>query len=239
MNGSRHAELCAALDGSDRRWILDTARLLVPEVDWLKIGLEAFAAHGPALVAEVAEMGCRVFLDVKLHDIPTTVRRAAANCAATGAGLLTVHASGGRAMLEAAAAGVREGAPGKPPKLAAVTVLTSIDSSELAELGLHAEPEELVLRWARLAQASGVGGVVASAREASRLRAGCGSELYIVTPGIRPDWHSSDDQRRVLKPAEAVRCGADLLVVGRPITRHPAPPEAARRIAEEMATAAS
>ncbi len=228
--------LCIALDGSDRRWILTTARTLADHVGWLKIGLEAFIVHGPRLVAEVAEIGPRVFLDLKLHDIPATVERAAANCAACGAAMLTVHAGGGRRMLEAAVAGA--GSVAEPPRVVAVTLLTSLDSHALAQLGIDRSPEDLVLAWAELARGAGASGVVASAREASALRAACGRGFLIVTPGIRPADADADDQRRVVTPSAALAAGADVLVVGRPVTRAPDPVEAARRILTEMSTVA-
>jgi len=229
--------LCVALDGSDHAWILATARSLAGHAGWLKIGLEAFIAFGPRLVEEVAATGPLVFLDLKLHDIPATVRGAAANCAACGAQMLTVHAGGGRAMLEAAAEGAREGSRGAPPKVVAVTILTSLDRPAFGELGFENRPEDLVTKWARLARESGLDGVVASPREAARVRRECGRDFLIVTPGIRPADSRVDDQRRVLTPAEAIRSGADILVVGRPITRAQDPAEAARRIVEEMAAA--
>jgi orotidine-5'-phosphate decarboxylase len=226
--------LCVALDGSDRQWILDTADSLIDEVGWLKLGLEAFAAHGPELVHELSQRTTRVFLDLKLHDIPTTVRRAAANCAASGARLLTVHASGGRDMIEAAIEGAREASTKPRLKIIAVTLLTSLDWAALSELGLSEEPEKTVLRWTDLARQCGVDGVVASAREAAAIRSGCGPDFLIVTPGIRPSWHGMDDQRRAVTPAEAVAAGVDILVIGRPITRAPSPVDAVRRIVEEM-----
>jgi orotidine-5'-phosphate decarboxylase len=224
--------LCIALDGSDRRWILTTAGSLADHVGWLKIGLEAFIAHGPRLVAEVAELGPRIFLDLKLHDIPATVERAAANCAACGAAMVTVHAGGGRRMLEAAVAGA--GSVAAPPKVVAVTLLTSLDGPALAELGIDRSPEALVLAWADLARDAGAAGVVASAREAAALRASCGDGFLIVTPGIRPGDAAADDQRRVVTPSAALAAGADLLVVGRPVTRAQDPVEAANRILAEM-----
>jgi len=229
--------LCIALDDSDRSWILSTARSLVGHVGWLKVGLEAFVAHGPGLVGEVAELGPRVFLDLKLHDIPTTVRRAAANCVKCGAAMLTVHAGGGRSMLEAAVEGASQGTHGEPPKVVAVTVLTSLDRAALNELGLERDPGELVVSWARLAQRCGLAGVVTSAREAAAVRRACGDRMCIVTPGIRPVSSETDDQRRVLTPAEAIRAGADILVVGRPVTRAAEPGAAAQRIVEEMTSA--
>jgi len=226
--------LCIALDGSDRSWILSTARTLAEHVGWLKIGLEGFLAHGPALVGEVAALGPRVFLDLKLHDIPATVRRAAANCAACGADMFTVHAAGGRAMLTAAVEGAGELSRNQPPKVVAVTVLTSLDRTDLEELGLGRRPQDLVTRWARLAKDCTLDGVVASAHEASTLRDECGAGFLIVTPGIRPEVSAVDDQRRVLTPAEAIDAGADILVVGRPVTRASNPAEAAQKIVEEI-----
>jgi orotidine-5'-phosphate decarboxylase len=226
--------LCVALDGSDRNWLLATARGLAGAVGWVKIGLEGFTAHGPSLVREVGAFGQRVFLDLKLHDIPATVRRAAANCASTGAGMLTVHASGGRAMVAAAVEGARSAGIAK---VVAVTVLTSLDAVALADLGLDPEPERLVLSWARLAQDSGVDGVVCSAREAAAVRAACGSPFVIVTPGVRPRWSEAQDQRRTVTPAEAIASGADVVVIGRPVTGAPSPLEAVRRVVGEMEAA--
>lgn len=230
----RKAELCVALDGSDRRWILETATALAPGVSWLKVGLEAFVAHGPEIVRQVASTSGRVFLDLKLHDIPATVGRAAANVARCGARMVTVHAGGGREMLSAAVEGAREGGDEHPLMVIAVTVLTSLDDGELEGLGIARPIDETVLRWARMASECGVDGVVASPREAAAIRSSCGPDFVIVTPGVRPAWHGADDQRRTLTPADAVRAGADVLVVGRPITRAPVPLEAARRIVEEM-----
>jgi orotidine-5'-phosphate decarboxylase len=231
------SSLCVALDGSDREWILSTARILAEEVGWLKLGLEAFTAHGPALVDDVAAVGPKVFLDLKLHDIPATVARAAANCAVLGASMLTVHASGGRAMIEAAVNGVRQVSPDRPPKVVAVTVLTSLDRKALAELGLEQPPAEIVAGWSRLAQDSGADGVVSSGRETVAVRSACGGSFIIVTPGIRPAASAANDQRRVATPGEALRAGADILVVGRPITGAADPAAAARSIVAEMASA--
>jgi orotidine-5'-phosphate decarboxylase len=227
--------LCVALDGSDRAWITATASRLERSAGWLKLGLEAFTAHGPTLVEELNEVHGRIFLDIKLHDIPNTVRRAAANCAATGAAMFNVHAAGGRRMLESALAGAGEGTAGRRPLVLAVTVLTSLDRSALAELGFGARPEELVMRWARLARDAGLDGVVASAREATAIREACGPDFLIVTPGIRPAGSEVADQRRVMTPAEAVAAGADILVVGRPITGADDPERAAAHILDELA----
>jgi orotidine-5'-phosphate decarboxylase len=204
-----------------------------PRLRGLKLGLEFFVANGPQGVRAVAGPA-PLFLDLKLHDIPATVRRAAANCAATGAELVTVHAAGGREMLAAAVEGAR--VHGRT-RVVAVTVLTSLGWAELEELGFERGPDEMVARWAALARSSGVDGVVCSAREAAAVRSACGPELLLVTPGVRPHTSAADDQRRVVTPGEAVRSGADLLVVGRPITAAPSPVEAARAILAEMASA--
>lgn len=233
MANARDA-LCVALDGSDREWILAMGRRLADVTGWLKLGLEGFTAHGPDLARELVATGCRLFLDLKLHDIPATVRRAAANCAATGAELITVHAAGGREMLAAAVEGAR--AHGRA-RVAAVTVLTSLGRSELEELGFATGPGEVVASWTALARGSGVDGVVCSAREAAAVRSACGPDFLLVTPGVRPHSAAPDDQRRVVTPGEAVHSGADLLVVGRPITGAASPVDAARAILEEMEAA--
>ncbi len=232
------AQLCVALDGSDRNWIVTTARTLGPHVDWLKVGLEAFTAHGPDLVREVSTHGPSVFLDLKLHDIPTTVARAAANCVRLGATLLNVHAGGGRAMMEAASSSVRAADPSGSTKVIAVTILTSLDTTALAELGADHQSGSLVLRWAELAQQCGLDGVVASAQEAERIRRVCGPDFLIVTPGIRPSWAAGNDQRRIVTPAKAVTAGSDILVVGRPITTADDAQAAAKSILAEMQTLA-
>jgi len=233
MNETRRA-LCVALDGSDRQWIEGMAATLAPHAGWLKIGLEAFTAHGPDLVAAINGAGGSVFLDLKLHDIPNTVHRAAANCAAMGVEMFNVHASGGSAMLQAAVEGAVEGARDERPKVLAVTVLTSLDGDTLAELAIDVPPAELVVHWARLARDCGLDGVVASAREAGAIRRVCGPGFLIVTPGIRPAWAAADDQRRIVTPARAMAGGSDILVIGRPITRAGDPVAAARRVLDEV-----
>lgn len=228
------SQLCIALDGSDRGWITRSARSLEPAADWFKIGLEAFTAHGPDLVRDMAGFGRPVFLDLKFHDIPNTVARAAANAARAGAAMLNVHAAGGRAMMEAAVQAVREVDPSGATRVIAVTVLTSLDGEALAEMGQDRSPETLALEWARFARDSGLDGVVASARDAEAIRRACGPEFLIVTPGIRPRWAAGHDQRRTVTPQDAVAAGADVLVVGRPITTASDPASAAAAIAEEM-----
>ena len=226
--------LCVALDGSDREWIVHMAGRLAETAGWLKVGLEAFTAFGPEIVNEIGLCGPQVFLDLKLHDIPNTVRQAAANCARSGARLFNVHAAGGAAMLEAAMEGVHQAVPVRPPRVLAVTLLTSLGRDGMAEIGFSGGAEELVLRLADLARRCGVDGVVASAREAAAIRRLCGPDFLIVTPGIRPAWSVVDDQSRVVTPRRARELGADILVIGRPITRAESPAEAARMVLEEM-----
>lgn len=230
------SRIAVALDASERGRILELARLVGPEVGVLKVGLEAFCAHGPALVAEVAARA-PVFLDLKLHDIPNTVGGAAAAAARTGASILNVHAGGGREMMRAAGERARESAAaaGLPaPKVIAVTVLTSLDAAALAEVGLSGTPREAALRLAVLARESGLDGVVCSPEEIEAIRAACGPEFLLVVPGIRPAGSAAGDQKRIATPASAARAGADLLVIGRPITGAADPAAAARAIAAEV-----
>jgi len=224
--------VAVALDSSEREEVLRLARALLGRVGVAKVGLEAFTAHGPALVAEVGELGMPVFLDLKLHDIPNTVERAARNAARLGVAMLTVHASGGEAMLRAAVAGAADVA--RPPAVLAVTVLTSLDDASLVSLGIPGGAAGRVAAWAALAQGCGCAGVVCSPREAAALRSSLGPAFLLVTPGVRPAGESSADQRRVATPREAIAAGADLLVVGRPITAAPDPVVAAELILAEM-----
>ena len=232
--------LLVALDAPDLDAALALVAQLRPHVGGFKVGLELCTAAGaPRVVEAVAGAGGAVFLDLKLHDIPNTVAGAVRAACALGPAvrMLTLHASGGLAMLRAAA----EAAAPFPqrPLLLGVTVLTSVDAAALRdELGVAAPLEAQVLQLARLAQAAGLDGVVASPHEAAAIRRACGPGLLIVTPGVRPAWADAGDQRRVLTPAEALASGADYLVVGRPITAAPDPAAAAARIVEELAEVA-
>jgi orotidine-5'-phosphate decarboxylase len=218
--------LIVAADLSTRDEILALIDELHGAVGVFKIGLQAFIANGPALVREVVGRGERVFLDLKLHDIPNTVAHAAAEAASLGADMLTVHASGGEAMLRAAAL--------ERPLVLAVTVLTSIDQHELANIGLSGTAQSNAVALARLATGCGVRGVVASPLEIAAIREACGSGLKIVTPGIRPAGSDAGDQKRTMTPGEAVRAGADYIVIGRPITGARNRRDAALRILDEM-----
>lgn len=201
---------------------------------WLKIGMELYYAAGNSLVEALRGRGFSIFLDLKLHDIPNTVAGAVRSATGAGAELLTVHASGGCAMLQAAAEAAQ--APGSP-RLIAVTVLTSMDAAELASVGVSASPAEQALRLARLAKESGIGGMVCSAEEVNSLRQEIGPEALLVIPGIRPAGTSKGDQRRIATPGDAISRGASMLVVGRPITQASNPADAARAVLAEIAAA--
>lgn len=198
----------------------------------LKVGLELFVREGPRATLLGSELGCDVFLDLKLHDIPETVERAVASAAELGVRYLTVHASGGAAMLERAA----RRAAGSGLTLLAVTVLTSLDASDLRATGVGAAPEEHALRLARLAVDAGIPGLVCSSAEVGALRAALGPRVILVTPGIRMA-NMGDDQKRIGTPRSAIRAGSSLLVVGRPIRDAADPSEAARGIVREIAEA--
>jgi len=212
---------------------LDAARSfaerVAPHTDVFKVGLELFVAAGAPAVALGRELSRPIFLDLKLHDIPETVERAVARAAALGAKMVTVHAAGGKAMLERAAArGAREGID-----IIAITVLTSLSDDDLADAGIPENTRAHALRLAKLAHAAGVRQFVCSAHEVAGMRAALGPEATLITPGIRPQT-AADDQKRVATPHMAVRAGADLLVVGRPIRDSPDPAAAAAAIAREI-----
>lgn len=198
---------------------------------WFKIGSQLFTRCGPAVVRAVLEQGNQVFLDLKFHDIPNTVAHAVRAAADLGVGLCTLHASGGRRMIEAA----RKAVEGTPTRLLAVTVLTSLTDAMLREeIGVPETAAETVPRWARLAVDSGAHGIVCSPQEINVVRAAIGIDALVVAPGIRPAWAGQDDQARVMTPREAAQAGADMIVVGRPILKHPDPAEAVRLIREEL-----
>lgn len=227
--------IIVALDVPRLDAALELAARLRPAVGAFKVGLELFNAVGPAGLGQLVAAGGRVFYDAKFHDIPNTVAGAVRATLATTPGLwmVNVHACGGAPMMAAAAAAARECE--QPPLVIAVTVLTSLDAAQLRdELGVAASPAEQVVRLARLAQDAGLDGVVASPLEAAAIRAACGPEFLVVTPGVRPASAARDDQRRAATPAQAVADGADYLVVGRPITAAADPLAAARAIAAEL-----
>lgn len=229
---SASERICIALDFPTRAEVLAAAKRFAGRVGWLKVGLEAFVAEGPSLVAEVVSVsgGAKVFLDLKFHDIPATVAGAVASAGRSGAAMVNVHASGGRAMLEAARdAAARAGLE----KLIAVTLLTSLDARGLADLPMAGHPEGIARRLARLAQECGLDGVVCSASDLPAIRGACGPGFFTVVPGIRPAGSDLQDQKRVATPAAALAAGADLLVIGRPVTAAPDPEAALDRILAE------
>lgn len=226
--------LAVALDLPGTAEALAFADQLEGACGWLKVGMELYYATGNRLIEQLHARGYRIFLDLKLHDIPNTVAGAVRSVSTTGAELLTVHASGGPAMLEAAAKAAE--APGSP-ELLAVTVLTSMDAHELNAAGVPGLPAAQVVRLATLAKDSGISGMVCSAEEVAEVRLATGRESILVTPGIRPSGSSVDDQRRIATPAEAIARGSSILVVGRPITRAADPALAARAIVEEISRA--
>ncbi len=202
----------------------------------LKIGSRLFTAEGPDAVRRISRIFPRIFLDLKFHDIPNTVAGAVAAAAALpGVAMLTLHAAGGVKMMRAA----RRALKGRknPPMLLGVTVLTSLDAASLRRLGVAAQPREWAVKLALLAKQTGLDGVVTSAREAAEIRRACGRQFLIVVPGVRPATAASQDQARVASPSQAIRAGADFLVVGRPITAAPHPCAVAGRIVEEISTA--
>jgi orotidine-5'-phosphate decarboxylase len=214
----------------------DKARALVQElgetVTFYKVGKELFTAEGPGIVRDLVASGKRVFLDLKFHDIPNTVAGAVRTAASLGVSLLTVHASGGSKMLKAAAEAAAQSTA--KPIVLAVTVLTSLSSADLEEVGICGNVEAQVLRLAQLAINAGCGGIVASAQEALRLRQTLGAGFTLVTPGIRPAGSIAGDQARVVTPEDAIRAGANYLVVGRPITASDHPQAAARAITRQI-----
>ena len=218
-----------ALDTPDLAAAKALARGLKPYVGGLKLGLEFFSAHGPDGVREFSGMGLPVFLDLKFHDIPNTVAGAVRSALALDVAIVNVHAAGGPAMLAAA----KEAAGGRA-KIIAVTVLTSLSDGDLAAVGQHPPAADQVLRLAKLVKACGLDGAVCSAHVIAPLRAALGKDFMRVVPGIRPQGAALGDQTRVMGPLEAHRAGADILVIGRPITAAPDPVQAARDIAESL-----
>ncbi|MFN2475808.1 MAG: orotidine-5'-phosphate decarboxylase [Chthoniobacterales bacterium] len=222
--------IIVALDYDSAREALALVDLLGSEVSFFKIGLQLYTSAGPDIVRAVAATGAKVFLDLKLHDIPNTVGKAVAAASEFDVAMLTVHLSGGRKMLDAAVAAA-------PPQLLllGVTVLTSSDAATLSEIGVSESVQAQTGRLARLGAAAGVRGLIASPHELRSLRAELGNDVTIITPGVRPAWAAADDQKRFTTPAEAVSSGADYLVIGRPVTAHAEPREAVRAIIAEIA----
>ncbi|MGB4598689.1 MAG: orotidine-5'-phosphate decarboxylase [Trichlorobacter sp.] len=213
------------------RW----AELLADKVGMFKVGKELFTAAGPAAVEAVKRHGGQVFLDLKYHDIPNTVAQAMLAAGRLGVKLANLHALGGPEMMEQAATAVRKQfSDAGRPRLLAVTILTSSTQETLQAVGIQQPVEQMVVRLARLAKQSGMDGVVASPLEIQAIRAACGPDFLIVTPGVRPAFAAVDDQKRIMTPAEAVQAGADYLVIGRPIAKAADPVQAAELIVDEI-----
>jgi len=235
------AKVMVALDKPDLGAAVRLAERLAGFGCWAKVGMELFYAAGPAVVRELKERGFKVFLDVKMHDIPNTVRGGARSIVRLGVDMFNVHAAGGLAMMQAAAEGIREAAEagGAPamPLVVAVTQLTSTNQATLnGEIGIPGSVEAAVVRYAELAKQAGLDGVVASPLEVAAVKAACGAGFLAVTPGIRPRGADLGDQSRVTTPREAVAGGSDYLVIGRPITGAADPAAALNSILEEMSS---
>lgn len=237
----KHRErIIVALDIDSESKALEWARTLGPRCGAVKVGMQLYAAAGPQIVGKIRDAGCEVFLDLKLHDIPTTVAKAAQALLPLEPLMLNLHALGGRKMLADTAAAVRstcEKTRLRKPLLLAVTILTSHDSVSLAEVDLRAPIAEQVRRLSSLAYSEGLDGVVASAHEVAIVKEACGVHFKVVTPGIRPATASVDDQVRAMTPAAAVAAGVDYMVIGRPITGAADPLAALEAIVREIESA--
>jgi len=233
--------LIVALDTAERQQALDLVERLLPAVACFKVGLQLFTAQGPAMIRDMAAMGAGIFLDLKFHDIPNTAAGAVYSAMGLpGVKFMTLHAAGGRRMLDAAAVACRESADEMAgeatarPALLGVTVLTSMAAADLQEVGVATAPATQVERLAAMAVAAGMDGLVCSPLEVASLRRALGPDALLVTPGIRPAGADTGDQRRVATPAAALAAGASHLVIGRPITAAPSPLDAAQRILAEI-----
>jgi orotidine-5'-phosphate decarboxylase len=226
--------ILVAIDTTDVYRAAGWAKSLAGLVGGIKIGKEFFTAHGPEGARKVTEGGQPLFLDLKFHDIPNTVAGAISAALPLKPFIVNVHAAGGAAMMKAAADAARQAGADRPLVIA-VTVLTSLDASDLAAVGVAGKVEDQVIRLAKLARENGLDGVVCSAHEIAAIRSACGPDFKLVVPGIRPAGAETGDQKRVMTPKEAVAAGADYLVIGRPITAAPDPAQAARDIAASMA----
>ena len=226
-----------ALDVPQMSLAQTVAEAVSPHVAGVKIGKQLFTAEGPEAVRTMQRLGVRVFLDLKFHDIPNTVAGAVSSASGLGVWMVNVHASGGPTMMRAAAEAAARTNP--RPIVLAVTVLTSFRPDEFqSTLGTAESIPDAVARWARLAQAAGLDGVVASPHEIGLIRKACGPKFLIVTPGVRPKDAALHDQHRVMTPGEAIRAGANYVVIGRPILEAKDPADAAKQIAEECRAAA-
>jgi orotidine-5'-phosphate decarboxylase len=222
-------KIIVALDVPTQTEALNLVRDLSPEIGFFKIGLQLYTAEGPEIVRAVLASGAKVFLDLKLHDIPNTVAKTVEAAGKLSVKMLTIHLNGGSEMIRAAV-----DARSNDISILGVTVLTSADERLLKEIGIADNMDNHVLRLARLGVRAGIDGLVASPFEAKFLRAEFGDKIKIVTPGVRPSLSEAGDQKRFMTPREAIEAGADYLVIGRPITAHPNPREAVTKILAEL-----
>ncbi|HJX98478.1 MAG TPA: orotidine-5'-phosphate decarboxylase [Chthoniobacterales bacterium] len=222
-------KIIVALDVPTKKAALDLVAELGKQISFFKIGLQLFTAAGPDIVRKVLATGAKVFLDLKLYDIPNTVAHAVESAAKLGVHMLTIHLSGGEAMVKAAIA-----ARSKEVSILGVTVLTSFDDTAIRALGIASTIEEQVSRLAKMGVAAGVDGLVVSAADIEVLRPQFGNDIELVVPGIRPAWSETGDQKRIMTPREALEAGANYLVVGRPIIAHKNPREAVKKILDEI-----
>ena len=229
---STRERLIVALDVSSSADALKIASSLGDSVQTYKVGMQLYTAKGPKIVRDLISAGKSVFLDLKYHDIPNTVAATVREAAHLGVSMMTVHASGGTKMLRAAAEAARSA--NSPPKILAVTVLTSMDENDLHEIGVSGQPVDQVLKLASIALAAGCDGIVSSAREVRNLRTSFGQSFLAITPGVRPAGAAHGDQARVVTPAEAIAAGATHIVVGRPITAAPRPEAAIQSVLREL-----
>ena len=232
LANAQDAKIVIALDFADAKLALEFVPQIDPKLCRVKVGKELFTAAGPQLIEQLVKRDFSVFLDLKFHDIPNTVAKACEAASRLGVWMLNVHASGGLAMMQAAREGVNKS--GHDPLLIAVTVLTSMAEAELAQVGVQGTLLDHVKRLALLTQQAGLDGVVCSAQEASMLRAACGPDFCLVTPGIRPADAAKDDQTRIVTPTQALSLGASYLVIGRPITQAANPLQALEQIIKSI-----
>ncbi len=234
---ARIAPVFCAIDTIELAFAARCARAAAAAGFGVKLGKEFFTAHGPAEVRAILPVGTPLFLDLKFHDIPNTVAGAVRSAAAAmGPMMLTVHATGGPAMIRQAVEAAHQAR--QRPLILAVTALTSLDTSDLAAIGVNEDVSSYVVRLAKMAQANGADGVICAATEIDMLRKACGPDFKLVVPGIRPKGSAAGDQKRVMTPGEALKLGADHLVIGRPITEAASPEASAQAIAQELAEAA-
>jgi len=229
QSGSVADKIIVALDVPTKKAALDLVRQLAEDISFFKVGFQLYTSEGPPLVREILALGAKVFLDLKLYDIPNTVAGAVQSAAELGVHMLSIHLSGGDAMVRAAISARDDNLT-----ILGVTVLTSMTQETLSEVGIVDKVDNQVSRLAKLGVAAGINGLVASPQEIEILRPQFGDEIKIVTPGIRPSWMDAGDQKRVMTPREALDAGADYLVIGRPIIAQPSPSDAVARILKEL-----